>query len=145
MPRSLTRWDPFAELPRLLPRDLGAWLDEQGFMKAEWSPRSEVTETEEAVVVRAELPGVEEKDMHVEVSDGMLHVRGEKKSEVTEEEKGRTRSERFYGSFERSYALPEGAQTDKIEAKLKDGVLEVTVPRAKPVEPAAKRIQIKGA
>ena len=145
MPKSLTRWDPFAELPRLRPRDLGAWLDEQGFMKAEWSPRSEITETEAGIVVRAELPGVAEEDMHVEVSDSMLHIRGEKKSETKEEEKGRTRSERFFGSFERSYALPDGAEVDKIEAKLKDGVLQVTVPVAKRAEPPTKRIQVTGA
>jgi HSP20 family protein len=139
---SLVRWNPFEEFGSLVPRE---WLARFGFpAETAWSPRCDVTERDDAIVVHAELPGVDVKDMEVTVENGVLTLRGEKRSERKEEEKGRTYSERFFGSFERRLAIPESVDVDRIEAKLKDGVLEVTLPKRapEPKEPGRK-IEIK--
>jgi HSP20 family protein len=112
----------------------------------EWSPRCDVTESDEALVVHAELPGVEAKDMDVSIHEGVLIVRGEKRSERKEEEEGKSYSERFFGSFERRIALPATVDEDKIDASLKDGVLEVRLPKSAPAPPPeARKVEIKTA
>lgn len=140
----VTRWNPFDELAAWRPRDLFAWLrNGEGSMGVEWSPRCDVTESDGTIVVHAELPGVEAKDIDVTVDGRNLVVRGEKCSEMKEDKEGRTYSERFFGSFQRSIALPEGVDTGKIEATTKDGVLEVRVPRPAAAKPEARKIAIK--
>lgn len=138
----VVRWNPFDDLGSLLPRE---WLGRFGLQATtEWSPRCDVTERENEWVVHAELPGVEAKDMDVRVANGVLTIRGEKRSERTEEEKGRRYSERFFGSFERSLAVPENVDVDRIEASLKDGVLEVRLPKRAPsAADEGKRIEIR--
>ncbi|WP_322796882.1 Hsp20/alpha crystallin family protein [Tepidiforma sp.] len=138
----VVRWNPFDDLGSLLPRD---WLGRFGLQATtEWSPRCDVTERENEWVVHAELPGVEAKDMDVRVANGVLTIRGEKRSERTEEEKGRRYSERFFGSFERSLAVPENVDVDRIEASLKDGVLEVRLPKRAPsAADEGRRIEIR--
>lgn len=139
---NVARWNPFEELGSLVPRD---WLARFGVTaETAWSPRCDVVEREDAIVVHAELPGVEAKDAEVTVEDGVLTVRGEKRSERKEEAKGRTYSERFFGSFERRLTIPENVDADRIEARLKDGVLEVILPKRAPTpkEPG-KKIEIK--
>ena len=128
-PFDITRWDPLEELRSLWPRDLFGRLLPEGKLAVEWNPRCDVTESETEIVVHAEIPGVDPKDMEVTVRDGMLHVRGEKREEKKEEAKGRAYSERFFGSFERALAIPATVDESKIEAKLKDGVLEVHLPK----------------
>ncbi|GAB4329954.1 MAG: hypothetical protein Kow0010_14680 [Dehalococcoidia bacterium] len=143
---SLTRWNPFDEL-RLAwpwPRDLFARVG--GTTLMEWNPRCDVTERDDAIVVHAELPGVNAEDMSVEVQGNRLSIRGEKKEEKSEEKEGqRTYSERFFGSFERVLTLPPDVDESGIEATLRDGVLEVLVPRTKRTSPAGKKIQIRKA
>lgn len=142
---SLIRRHPlFDDLTAFWPRELFSRLREGGSM-AEWSPRCDVTEGDDAIVVHAELPGVAAEDMEVSVADSRLIVRGEKRQEKKEEEGGRSYSERFFGSFERTIAIPAGVDQSKIEAKLKDGVLEVHVPLPEARKPEAKKIEIKGA
>jgi HSP20 family protein len=146
---NLSRWSPFDELtnwwPRsLFNRDVFSALRPDGTMSVEWNPRCDVSETDTEVIVHAELPGVEAKDMEVSVSEGMLTVRGEKRTETTEEkDEGRTYRERFFGSFERRLSIPANVDADKVDAKLTDGVLEVRLPKVKPVEPAVKKVEIK--
>jgi HSP20 family protein len=140
---ALTRWRPFDDLDRFWPRDLFSRLLPEGGLKVEWNPRCDVTEKDGEVVIHAELPGVKAEDMEVEVRDSTLHIRGEKKVEKTEEgPEGRTYSERFFGSFERSIAIP-NVDTEKIQADLTDGILEVRLPKVEPTEPPARKIQIK--
>jgi HSP20 family protein len=146
---SLIRRNPFEELSSLLPRDFFYWprdlfskLAPDGGLAVEWSPRCDMTETEDEIIVHAELPGVDTKDMEVSVREGMLYVRGEKRTEKKEEEKGRTYSERFFGSFERALSIPANVDEEKIEARLKDGVLEVHMPKVAPSKPAEKKIAI---
>lgn len=142
---ALIRRNPFDELTSLWPRDLLARLGGTT-LSMEWSPRCDVTETDDALVVHAELPGVEAKDMDVSIHDGVLTVRGEKRTERKEEEKGRSYSERFFGSFERRIVLPATVDEDQIDASLKDGVLEVRLPKSTPAPPPeARKVEIKTA
>ncbi len=125
---ALTKWNPFEDLWTLSPRELLGRLKPGDGAEFEWSPRCDVTETEDAIVVHAEIPGVEAKDLEVTIQGSSLVVRGEKRVEKSETAKGRSYSERFFGSFERAVPIPEGVDESAIEARLKDGVLEVRVP-----------------
>ncbi|MGE0705943.1 MAG: Hsp20/alpha crystallin family protein [Vicinamibacterales bacterium] len=150
MASNLTRWNPFAELERVWPRDLFGGdlfgrLRPGGEFAVEWSPRCDVSEEDGAILVHAELPGVEAKDIDVSIEESRLVIRGEKRTEKKSEEKGKTYSERFFGSFERTIALPDGVDAGKIEAKVKDGVLEVRVPKPAVMKPEAKKIEVKPA
>jgi len=144
---SLTRWNPFEEITSMWPREIFGrdWLSHlrpDGGVAFEWRPRCDVAEDDDAIVVHAELPGVDYKDMEVTVDKGMLVIRGEKRTEKKEEEKGKTYSERFFGSFERRFALPPNTDEDSIKASMKDGVLEVRIPRVAPQEPEVRKIEV---
>ncbi len=106
-------------------------------------PVTDVTETEKEIEITAELPGLEEKDVQINLADNVLTIRGEKKAEKEEKDKDYRMLERSYGAFERSLELPEGVNADMIKASLSKGVLTVTVP--KPVPAQAKTIEVKSA
>ncbi len=110
---------------------------------ADWvAPAAEASSGEDAYRITMELPGVAEDDIRLTVENGVVAVRGEKKTE--REEKGDTWyfSERQYGSFQRSFRVPADADEAKVSADLKDGVLTITVPRRAPAEQGGKRVQI---
>ena len=106
-------------------------------------PSVDVRETDKQVIVSAELPGMDEKDIHVELADDGLTIRGEKKTETEEDAEGLHRHERTYGSFQRLVAIPVQVQEAKATAKFKNGVLTVTLPKAPEAQAKRKRIQIK--
>jgi HSP20 family protein len=139
---SLTRWNPFDEIAALWPRDLFGRIQPGGAVSVAWSPRCDVNETDDEIIVQAELPGVDTKDIEVTIQDSMLVVRGEKRSEKEEKTAGRHYQERFFGSFERSLSIPAEVEQDKIQAVMKDGVLEVHLPRTKKVAAEVKKIPI---
>ncbi|SDN35083.1 HSP20 family protein [Methylobacterium phyllostachyos] len=105
-------------------------------------PSVEVVEADGGLRVSAELPGLDEKDVELLVEDGVLTLRGEKRAETTDKERGYT--ERSYGRFERSIALPFTVQEDKAEATFRNGVLTVTLPRAADAPERRRRIAING-
>ncbi len=115
-----------------------------GMRLADWlAPASEASSDSTAYRITMELPGVAEDDIHLTVEDGVVHLRGEKKT--SREEKGETWyfSERQYGSFSRSFSLPEDADEAAVKAELKDGVLTVTLPRKSPeAVKSSKRVPI---
>ena len=111
-----------------------------GAERGHW-PNVEIAETDKQWKVCAEVPGLEEKDIEVFVDDGVLTLRGEKRSEIEDQEK--QFSERYYGHFERRIALPSDVESDRAEAKFKNGVLTVTVPKSATASPRVKRIEIK--
>jgi HSP20 family protein len=106
-------------------------------------PAIDMFERKGEIVLRADLPGLAEKDVEVSVQDGMLTIRGERKEEREEKEEDYYYCERSAGAFTRSVSLPPGVDADKIKATFKNGVLEVHVPKSK--ESAAKTIEIKAA
>lgn len=138
----LTLYRPL--LPMLRNRWLPAWHCEEPVVGAGegevWNPRVDVVRENGHFKLTAEFPGVDKDDIHVDVKDGYLTVRGEKKREHSEEKDGHSYSERFYGSFERSFRLPRDTSVDEIEAKLENGVLTLTVPVA---EKEPKKIEVK--
>jgi HSP20 family protein len=106
-------------------------------------PVTDVKETDKEFELTAELPGLDEKDLQVNVTDNVLTIRGEKKAEKEEKEGGYRSIERSYGSFYRSFELPAGVDTNKIQASLSKGVLKVVVP--KPAAAQQKKIEVKSA
>lgn len=116
-------------------------LRENGGLRLE--PSMDVKETEKAIEVEAELPGVDEKDVEVTFEDGVLTVKGEKKSETEESKAGYYMAERSYGSFLRSVGIPPGIDTDKITADFAKGVLKVTLPKLPEAQAKAKKIEVK--
>lgn len=142
---NLTRWNPFEEIGRwprsLLSRDLFNAMQSANPLSTEWSPTCDVTETDDAIVVHAEIPGVDANDIDVTVKEGSLTIRGEKRSETSSEEAGRKYTERFFGSFERT--IPPNVDIDQVDAKLGDGVLELRIPRVPVVEPESRKVHIK--
>jgi HSP20 family protein len=130
------------EMDRLLERFFegeGGELESVG----EWRPKLDLTETKDAVVVKAEIPGVEQKDIQVSLQEGVLTIKGEKQREKEEKTDRYHRVERSYGTFVRSLRLPAAVESDKVTATFKDGLLAVTLPKAPtakgatiPVKPA---------
>ena len=110
----------------------------------EWAPSVDVSESDGSVVVKAELPGMESNDIDVDLTGNVLTIKGEKKIEEEKKEEERVYCrERFYGTFQRSFRLPAGVESDKVEANFKNGVLTVTVPKSE--ESKHKKIEIKSA
>ena len=150
MSRDLMEWRPFREVSRLRREMDRLWDDYFGPgrrglqpLQAEFAPAVDVTETAEAIVVKAEVPGMDAKDINISVTGDVLTIMGEKKSEREEKEENYQIVERSYGSFSRSLALPGAVKLDKIEAKYDKGVLTVTCPKKEEVKP--KAIEIKTA
>jgi len=116
------------------------WRGEPTFGKA---PAVDIVDKETGYEIAAELPGMEEKDIDVKFANGMLTIRGEKREEKEEKEKDYYLSERRFGSFQRSFAVPEDVDTDKIEASFNNGVLTVLLPKSAAAQKSEKKIAIK--
>jgi HSP20 family protein len=109
------------------------------------TPAVDVSESDKAYEITAELPGMDEKNIEVNVAHGGLTIKGEKKEEKEEKKKDYYVSERHYGSFERYFDLPEGVDADKIEAAFKNGILKVTLPKTAEAQQPTKKIEVKAA
>jgi HSP20 family protein len=119
-------------------------LHDAGFF-AFSTPAVDMTEDDNAYKITAELPGLEEKNIDVAVSGDMLTLKGEKHYEKDEKDKNHYMSERAYGSFQRSFTLPDGVDRDKITAELSKGVLTITLPRSGEAQKPQKKIEVKTA
>jgi len=122
------------------------FFGERPLMKAfsgEWSPSVDVSETEDKLVVSAELPGLEAKDVNVSISGDLLIIKGEKKKEKEEKDEHHHYIERYAGSFQRSFRLPVAIQCDKVEASFKKGVLKITLPKSEEAKKKAIEIKVK--
>lgn len=141
-------WNPFEEFENLLDRynkSGGKSLGKQyntDLSFADWAPSVDIEEAEDKYVIKADLPGVDKKDIDVKLENGVLSIRGEKQTEK-ETGKGtkRHRTERFHGTFARSFTLPDAVKAEKVDASYKDGVLALTIPKAEEAKP--KSIDIK--
>jgi len=117
------------EMDRLLERFLEPEWADLPMALGEWTPRLDVSETKEAFVVKAEIPGIDQKDIHVTLQENVLTIAGEKKQEVEEKDERHHRIERSYGTFTRSVRLPASLDGAKVDAKFKNGLLTVTLPK----------------
>lgn len=113
------------------------------FGTADIVPNTDLAETDTTIEITAELPGLEDKDVKINVADNVLTIKGEKKAEREQKDENYRRVERSYGSFFRSVELPAGTNVDKIQASLSKGVLKVIVPKAAPAQ--VKKIEVKSA
>jgi HSP20 family protein len=108
-----------------------------------WTPQTDVTETKDSVSIKAELPGLEAKDVEVSVSGDMLIIKGEKKQEKEEKDEHRHLVERTHGAFSRMVRLPAPVAADKIKATFKNGVLTVTLPKTEEAKPKAIPVTVE--
>ncbi len=146
---ALIRWDPFRDLLTLQDRMDRLFQDsmtrnrgyEQSLAPGFWSPPVDIYETDEAVILRAELAGLNKNDVTIEIKDSNLVLRGERKFEKDIKEENYHRIERSYGSFARTFSLPQTVDQSKVSATFKDGLLEITIPKVKDARP--KQIEIK--
>lgn len=130
--REMLRWDPFREM---------AILPEISTRIAAFNPAFEVKETKEGYVFKADVPGVAEKDLEITLSGNRLTITGKRESEETKKDDTFYAYERTYGSFTRTFTLPEGADADHVKAELKEGVLTLQVPKTPEAQP--KKISFK--
>ena len=119
------------------------WRAESRLADATWAPQVETFRREGNLVVRADLPGLTKDDIDIEIDDDVLVITGERSDETRDERDDFYRSERTYGRFFRAVQLPEGIESEKIDATFKDGVLEVTIPAPKVTTPKNRRVKIR--
>jgi HSP20 family protein len=115
------------EMDRILER---FWDADETPMVGAWNPRVDLSETKEALMLKAEIPGIEPKDLHLMIENGVITLQGEKRQETEENGERYYRTERNYGSFVRSLRLPANVDATKVTALFKHGVLTVTMPKA---------------
>ena len=138
---AIIRWDPFREMTQVQ-NQLNRLVDQVwGGRQESWLPAVDVFDTKDAVVLKAELAGMDPDDIQIEVEDNVLTIKGERRFEEKVDEERYYRVERRFGSFQRSLALPQGVRTDEIGASYDDGILTVSVPKTEEEKP--KRIEVK--
>jgi HSP20 family protein len=143
---TIVRWEPFRELSSLqteMNRLFNAAFEGQGGQNQarRWTPAMDLLETEDQFVLRADLPGMSEADVKIELEDNVLTVSGERRAEHEDKREGFYRMERAYGTFSRSLTLPKGIDPEAVSAAFDRGVLEVRVP--KPEQRKPRRIEIE--
>ena len=149
---ALIRWEPFREVEslqkemnrlfdRLVPTDVGNGEK----MGLSFIPAAEITETPEAVQIKLEIPGMEAKDLNLEVTANSLTINGERKSEIKTEEEGFTRTEFRYGKFHRVIPLPVQVDNTNVAAEYKDGILNLTLPKAEEEKNKVVKVSINPA
>jgi len=144
---AITRWDPFQNLSslqeqvnRLLQSNFPARSDNSALTT--WAPAVDIYETENELVLKADLPAISEKDLDVRIENNMLTIRGERKFEQEVKEENYLRVERTYGSFSRSFSLPNTVNTEAIKAEYKNGVLTVQLPKRAESKPKQVKVNI---
>ncbi|GKS58499.1 molecular chaperone [Nitrospira sp.] len=146
---TLVRWDPFRELEemsdrlnRVFARPAARPSGKETLTVADWIPTVDISETDGEYLIKAELPEVKKEDVKVSVEDGVLTIQGERRQE--KEEKGRKfhRVERSYGSFVRSFTLPESVDEGAVKAEYKDGILNLHLPKTEKVKPKAIDVKV---
>jgi len=144
--RALTPWKGMDVLRQEMDRVFDHFFEPRGDdfeSTGQWRPQVDVSETKEAVVVKAEIPGVEQKDINVSLQDQVLTIRGEKHQEKDEKHEKYHRVERSWGIFTRAFRMPAAVAGDKVTATFKDGMLTITLPKA--LEARGTTIPVKSA
>jgi HSP20 family protein len=146
---ALVRWEPVRELTSLqneMNRLFNTFFDTptpgNGNTLRRWIPAMDLVETDEHFVLKADLPGLTEGDVNIEVEDNVLTISGERKAEHEDKREGYVRVERAFGSFRRSLTLPEGVNPEAVSASFANGVLEVRIPKPEERKPRRVAIQV---
>lgn len=144
----ITRWDPFREVATLQDRMNRLFTDQFGALTREESltgsfvPPVDVYEDENSIQVRLEVPGVEEKDIDIQLENNLLTIRGERKFEKEEKEENFHRIERRYGSFTRSFTLPATVNSEQVQADYDKGVLKIQLPKRAEAKPKQIKVNL---
>jgi HSP20 family protein len=149
---TLIRWEPTRELTtlrdrmdRLFSEAMGrGWGREEALTTAVWMPAVDVFETEESIVLKADLPDVNKDEVDISVQNNTLTIRGERKREKEVNEKDFYRMERTYGSFARSFGLPPTVDAERIDASFANGVLTLTLPKREESKPKQIKVKVNG-
>ena len=148
---SLIRWEPFREfvtlsdrMNRLFGESGRTWPTEEGLTTGVWNPAVDVYETNDSIVLKADLPEVSKEDVDISVQGNVLTIRGERKRDQEVKEKDFYRMERSHGVFTRSFTLPGTVDPEKIEAGCSGGVLTVTLPKREESKPKQIRVKVSG-
>jgi HSP20 family protein len=146
---AIVRWEPFRDLlatqdrfNRLFNETFAKAFGEEEVPSRTWAPPVDIFETDGNIVLKAEMPGVDPKDVEVRVVDNTLYLKGERKLEKETKEENYYRIERSYGSFSRSFALPSSIDSGKVEANFKDGLLTLTMPKREEAKPKTIKINL---
>jgi HSP20 family protein len=147
---ALMRWNPSRDLlsirndmNRLFNEFFGRTEGEEGaWLSGAWAPPVDIHETDDALIVKAELPGFSKDDVNIELKNNSLTLKGQRRHETEVKEEQYHRRERAYGSFQRTFMLPTTVDSEKVTATYKDGVLELRLPKSEAAKP--KRIAIGG-
>ena len=139
---TLTRWNPFREMDDVFYNYHPGMLTKPSDSSSEWSPLADITETEEAFHVKAELPGVKKEDVDVSLSHGVLTLKGERKTEEETRDEKQHRIERFHGTFVRRFDLPDNIDQSSITADYTDGVLDLNIPKTEKKLPETLKVDI---
>ncbi len=126
--------------------DFDSWFDSDFFdrtIETTWAPAVDIEKKDGKYLLKADLPGIGKKDIHVELKDGCLTLKGERKSEHEDKNDNYHRVERTYGSFQRSFLVPEGLTEKDIKAKYNNGVLELSIPVPKVERPKAVEVKVE--
>jgi len=140
---SLVRYEPWSLLNQLskeLDRSFRG-TENSDVATSDWTPAVDIKENADNFVIVADIPGVDPKDIEVHMENGVLSIKGQRESEKKEEKEGYKRVERSYGSFYRRFSMPESADPNKINAKSKNGVLEITIPKQEKEQPRKIEVQ----
>ena len=144
---AIIRWDPFRDLVtirekmnRLFEDAVTARGEEKDMISGSWAPAIDIYETENELVLSAEVPGIDEKDIEIRIEDGTLSLRGERKFEKETRQENYHRIERAYGAFSRSFSLPAYVDQEKIQAEHADGVLKIHMPKKSESKPKTVKI-----
>ena len=147
---AVVKWDPLRDLlsiqdrmNRLFEQTLSRSRTEEGIAASTWSPAVDIYETSETIVMKAELPGLSREDIEIHIRENTLTLRGERRFAKDVQQENYLRIERVYGAFQRNFTLPATIQQDKIRAVFRDGVLELTLPKAKETEPKEIAIEVR--
>ncbi len=140
------RWEPFGDVDtlfsQLVPSLRRLALESSG-KKLDWAPSADISETDKEYVIRAELPAVNKEDVQVTFDDGIITIKGERKQHKDDKNEKFHRVENFYGSFERSFSLPDNVNADTIRCESKDGILTVHIPKTETQKQRAKQITVQ--
>ena len=140
---AITRYEPWSLLNQLQKElERAGDAGEGSIVTAEWAPAVDIKEDADRFVLQADIPGVKPEDIDVSMEDGVLTIKGEKKTEAKTEEEGYKRVERTYGSFYRRFSLPDTADSEAISAKSSNGVLEIAIPKREAVKPKKINVSI---
>ncbi len=148
---AIVRWDPFRDLVslqdrmnRLFDESLrGRGGEDEWTLGGSWAPAVDIYEQEGDIVLKAELPGIDPKDVDIRVENNVLSLRGQRKFESDVKKESYHRVERAYGNFARSFTLPNLVDTEKIKAEYRDGVLSLTLPKKEEAKPRQIQVQIR--